>query len=179
VQEFRRYDRYRRNHVKRTTLYAIGAFLLPAAIALASGPPAQKEGLWLLNRQTIDNPGNKKEVWPPIKVCRDHAYDQHVLELAKKIPGCTAVSESTHGNTYLTDLKCVIGNTTLDTKSTTTVQGDTASHGESHTLYTPAMDGKTETIMISDAKYLGSCPPGMQPGDRMNADGTIVHGQKR
>jgi hypothetical protein len=40
------------------------------------------------------------------------------------------------------------------------------------------MDGKTETIMISDAKYLGSCPAGMQPGDRLNANGTIVHGRK-
>ncbi|MFY9689210.1 MAG: DUF3617 family protein [Candidatus Acidiferrales bacterium] len=164
--------------MKRRTLYAATAFLLPATIALAGGPPALKEGFWSLNRQTVDNPGNKKEVWAPIKICRDHAYDQYVLELAKKVPGCTTVSESMHGNAYLADLKCVIGNTTLDTKSTTTVQGDTASHGESHTLYTPAMEGKTETIMISDAKYLGSCPAGMQPGDRMNADGTIVHGEK-
>jgi hypothetical protein len=58
------------------------------------------------------------------------------------------------------------------------VQGDIAAHGESHTLYTPAMDGKTETIMFSDAKYLGSCPAGMQPGDRMDANGSNVHGGK-
>lgn len=164
--------------MKRRTLYTATAFLLAATIALAGGPPALKEGLWLLNRQAIDNPGNKKEVWPPIKICRDHAYDQYVLQLVKKVPGCTTVSESTHGNTYLIDMKCVIGTTTLETKSTTTAQGDTASHGESHTLYTPAMDGKTETIMIADAKYLGSCPAGMQPGDRMDANGSIVHGGK-
>jgi hypothetical protein len=164
--------------MKRRTLYTATAFLLAATIAFAGGPPVLKAGLWLLNRQTIDNPGNKKDVWPPIKICRDHAYDQYVLELVKKVPGCTTVSETTHGNTYQTDMKCVIGTTTLETKSTTTVQGDTASHGESHTLYTPAMDGKTETIMISDAKYLGSCPAGMQPGDRINANGTIAHGEK-
>jgi hypothetical protein len=40
------------------------------------------------------------------------------------------------------------------------------------------MDGKTEAIMFSDAKYLGSCPAGMQPGDRMDANGSIVHGGK-
>ena len=164
--------------MKKRTLYAVTAFLLPATIALAGGPPELKEGFWSLDRQTIDNPGNKKDAWAPIKICRDHAYDQYVLELAKKVPGCTAVSESTQGNVYSADLKCVIGSTTLETKSTTTAQGDTAFHSESRTVYTPPMEGKTETIMISDAKYLGACPAGMQPGDRMNADGTIVHSRK-
>lgn len=160
------------------TLCTATVFIFVATIALAAGPPPLKEGLWLLNRQTIDNPGNKKDVWPPIRICRDHAYDQYVLNLAKKIPGCATVSESMRGDTYLVDLKCTIGKTAIETKSTTTVQGDIASHGESHTTYTPAMDGKTETIMFSDAKYLGTCPAGMQPGDRMDANGSIVHAGK-
>ena len=132
---------YRGNDVKSRTLCTATAFLLTATFALASGPPPLKEGLWLLNRQTIDNPGNKKEVWPPIRICRDHAYDQYVLDLAKKVPGCTTVSESMRGDTYLVDLNPAIGKTTLDTKSTTIVQNDIASHGESHTTYTRAIDG--------------------------------------
>lgn len=164
--------------MKKRLLYATTAVLLPIGIALASGPPEGKEGLWSLTRQTTDNPGGKKEVWPPVTICLSHAYNQHVLELAKKTPGCTTVSESTEGNKYSSESRCVIGNTVLDTKGTTTLQGDTYTHGEGRTTYTPAMDGKTETIMISDAKYLGSCPAGMQPGDRKNADGTIAHGWK-
>jgi hypothetical protein len=161
--------------MKSTAPYAVTAFLLTATIALASGPPPLKEGLWLLNRQTIDNPENKKEVWPQIRICRDHAYDQSVLDLAKKIPGCSTVSESMRGDTYLADLKCTIGKTSIETKSTTTVQGDIAVRGESHTTFTPAMNGNSETIMFSDAKYLGSCPAGMQPGDQLDANGSTIH----
>ena len=59
--------------MKATTFCTVAALVLTAAVSLASDPPPLKEGLWFLNRQTIDNPGNKKEVWPPIKMCRDHA----------------------------------------------------------------------------------------------------------
>lgn len=154
------------------------ALLLPINMALASGPPETKAGLWSLSRQTIDNPGNKKNVWPPMKICRNPAYDQYVLGLAKGLPGCTTVNESTQGNKYSAELRCVIGATVVDTKGTTTYQGGTSTHAESYTTYTPAMYGKSETIMIIDSKYIGSCPAGMQPGDRTNADGTISHGWK-
>jgi hypothetical protein len=32
--------------------------------------------------------------------------------------------------------------------------------------------------MIQDQRYLGSCPAGMKPGDRIMADGSIVHRAK-
>jgi hypothetical protein len=35
--------------------------------------------------------------------------------------------------------------------------------------------GKSETVMIMDAKYLGSCPTGMKPGDLV-MDGKIISG---
>jgi hypothetical protein len=33
--------------------------------------------------------------------------------------------------------------------------------------------GKSETVMTIDAKYLGSCPAGMKPGDLI-MDGKII-----
>ena len=36
--------------------------------------------------------------------------------------------------------------------------------------------GKSETVMIMDAKYLGSCPTGMKPGDAVTADGKKIGG---
>lgn len=159
-------------------LYTTTALLLPIGIALASGPPETKPGLWSVTNQTIDNPGSNKQVWPPMTVCRNHAYDQYVLSLAKSMPGCTTVSESTQGNKYFMDFRCIVVKTVIDSKGTTTFQGDTSAHSESHTTYTPAMDGKTETIMTSDSKYIGSCPAGMQPGDIKHANGTIMHGWK-
>jgi hypothetical protein len=162
----------------RKLLYTTAVVLLPIGIALASGPPQGKEGLWSVNRQMIDNPGNKKDVFPPIKLCRNRAYDQYVMGLAKNMHGCTTVSESTQGNKYFVELKCVVGKTVIDTKGTTTFQGDTSGHSESHTTYIPPMFGKSESTMIIDSKYIGSCPAGMQPGDRINGDGTIAHGWK-
>lgn len=164
--------------MKKKLLYMTAALLIPIGIAHASGPPEGKEGLWSLNRQTTDMPGNKKDVWAPIKVCLSHAYNQYVLRLAKNIPGCTIVSESNQGNEYVVEMKCVVGKTVLDTRSRTTMVGDTSAHAESHTTYAPAMNGNSETIMISDSKYISSCPAGLQPGDRINADGTISHGWK-
>jgi hypothetical protein len=36
--------------------------------------------------------------------------------------------------------------------------------------------GKTETVVVIDAKYLGGCPAGMKPGDLMMDDGKIIPG---
>ncbi len=164
--------------MKIKLFYTSAVLLLPIGIALASGPPHLKEGLWSLDRQTIDSPGNKKNVFPAIKTCRNDAYDQYVLGLMKKMPGCTTVTDNMQGSKYVLEMKCTIGNTVIETKGTTTYQADTVAHAESRTTYTPAMYGRTETITIADSKYLGSCPAGMQPGDRINADGTIAHGSK-
>jgi hypothetical protein len=50
-----------------------------------------------------------------------------------------------------------------------------ASHSETHTTYTPALAGTAESTMIMDQKYVGGCPAGIQPGDRIAANGTVNH----
>ena len=37
------------------------------------------------------------------------------------------------------------------------------------------MGGVSETTMIMDQKYVGSCPAGAQPGDITYADGRVTH----
>ena len=73
------------------------------------------------------------------------------------------------------ELHCVVAGTVIDTKSTGTIAGDTAAHTEIHTTFSPAFGGVTESTMIQDQKYVGSCPAGAQPGDMTNADGTVIH----
>lgn len=80
--------------MKMTLVSAAVALLLPIGIANAGDPPELKEGLWSSRVQSIDNPGNKKTD-STSTVCRNHAYDQHVLSLTKSVKcGCTTVSES-------------------------------------------------------------------------------------
>jgi len=161
--------------MKRILVYAVGTLLLSIGIAKAANPPELKEGLWSIHTQSIDNPGNKKTE-STSTICRSHAYDEYVHSLAKSTKkGCTMVSESLEGGKYSVEMNCEKTGTVVHTKGTTTYQGDTAAHGETHATYTPALAGISETVMIMDTKYVGGCPAGIQPGDMTSSDGRVNH----
>lgn len=161
--------------MKTMLISVAAALLLPIGLANATDMPELKEGLWSNHTQTIDNPGNKKTE-NTSTVCRNRAYDQYARSLSKgNMKSCTTVNEGFQGGKYLQEIHCVIAGTTLDTKGTITFEGDTAAHSESHTTYTPAMGGMSESTMIMDSKYVGSCPAGAQPGDITYPDGRVTH----
>ena len=160
--------------MKKMLVFVAAALLAPIGIANAVDPPEQKEGLWSSRSQTIDNPGNDKSEQTST-ICRNHAYDQYVLSIAKGVKGCTTVSESFQGGKHSVEMHCVVAGTVIDSKSTTIFQGDTAAHVESHSTYTPAMGGVSETTTIMDQKYVGGCPAGAQPGDITYVDGRVTH----
>jgi hypothetical protein len=159
--------------MRKTPVFVL-VILFLVGLALAVEPPPMKEGLWSVRTQMTNQPGNAKTDFT-FKLCRSHAYDQHALELAKNNKGCKLVSENFTGGTYTLDSECNMGGTVLKSKTTTTFQGDTASHSETHGTYTPAFQGMTGSTIIQDQKYLGACPAGVGPGDRINADGSIMH----
>ncbi len=159
-------------------LLCVGAtVLLSSPPARAADRPDVKEGLWSSQTQTIDNPGNKRG-GGLMTICRSHAYDEYVKGLAAAMPGCDKPNEQVSGHTLTTALRCTVANTVIDTKETATFQGDTAVHSETHATYTPPLYGVSESTMIVDQKYLGSCPADMQPGDMKNAAGKIVNSWK-
>jgi Protein of unknown function (DUF3617) len=158
------------NRILGTTIIA-AFFCLSAA---ATNPPEVKEGLWTVHTQSIDNPGNKKTEGT-YTLCRDHAFDQAVQAKAKGMKGCTTLNESFQGNKYSVKMSCVVAGSTIVSEGTTTFQGDTATHAETHATYTPAFYGMSDTTMIMDQKYVGSCPAGVKPGDRTNEDGKVMH----
>lgn len=163
--------------MKRTKVLALACastLLLSIGIAIAGDPPDVKEGLWSIRTQTTDNPGNVKSDHTT-KICRRHAYDEHVKTEAKNMKGCTTASESFVGNKYSVEMRCTVGATVIDSKGTTTFDGDSATHSETHATYTPAMAGISETTMIQDQKYLSACPAGVEPGDLTAEDGHVNH----
>jgi len=161
--------------MKKKLVTAAVALLLPIGMVLASDPPEVKEGLWSIHRQIIDSPGNNKTESTQT-LCRSHAYDQHAQANAKKLmKDCTSVTDTFEGGKHNAELRCTVAGRVIVTKEIGTYQSDTAFHSESHSTYTPAMGGVTETTMIMDQKYVGSCPAGMQPGDMTNADGRVTH----
>jgi|HubBroStandDraft_6_1064221.scaffolds.fasta_scaffold00030_56 hypothetical protein len=160
--------------MKKILVAAVALPLLAIGIAYAVDPPEQKEGLWSIHRQSIDNPGNKKTESSQT-ICRNHAYDAYARSLAKTVKGCTTLNESFQGGKYSIESHCVITGTVMESKGTVTYQGDISAHSETHVTYSPAMDGVSETTMTMDQKYIGSCPPGAQPGDLTQPNGRVTH----
>lgn len=159
--------------MNKSILAAAALSVLAIGTANAVDPPEVKEGLWSIHRQTIDNPGNKKTE-STSSICRNHAYDQHVQSLAKNMKGCTAVSQTFQSGKYSSTMHCVAGGTVIESQGTTFFQSDTSTHSETHATYSPAMAGVSETTMIMDQKYIGSCPAGIQPGD-LTTQGRTTH----
>jgi hypothetical protein len=154
--------------------FAAALFLLSSPAVDAVDPPLMKEGLWSIRNQSTSRPGDKKSD-QTVTICRSHAFDQHALQDEKSVKGCKTISESLQGNEYSIHSHCVAASTEIDSKSTVTFKGDSAAHSESHATYTPALSGISETTLIQDQKYVGSCPAGVQPGDITQSDGTVVH----
>jgi hypothetical protein len=156
-------------------IFCVGVTVLFSfASAQAADPPDVKEGLWSSQTQTVDNPGNKRN-GGAVTICRSHAYDQYVKDLAAKMPGCKKVSEGYSGHTYTTVLHCTVANTVIDTTEKATFKSNTAIHSETHATYSPPLYGVSESIMIMDQEYMGICPAGSQPGDMKGADGKVIN----
>ncbi len=143
-------------------------------IAGPTDPPPVKEGLWSIHTETTNNPSGKKSEGS-YTLCRDHAFDEQMRANEKSMKGCSTVMEHYQDGSYTSEIQCKMGATTIDSKGTTVFKGDTVLHSETHTSYSPAMGGVTDSTIVMDSKYDGSCPEGTQPGDRTNPDGTVIH----
>lgn len=134
-----------------------------------------KEGFWKVQTTTTSDGGQPST--HTYSVCRNHAFDQHVRELEKKMEGmCTSISESTLGNKHTVSSVCQTSGTTMTTKGTVTVVSENEVRSESETTYSPPFQGATHDTLAMDFTYQGACPNGMQPGDRVLENGTIQHG---
>jgi hypothetical protein len=145
-----------------------------SGIAGADGikPPPTKDGLWETHSSQIQQ--GKTVFDGSVKMCQSKELlksTQSSGEELRKKNECTSRVTQTSTNTYVEEGRCAKGvNAGSVTKVVSTYQGNTASHTEMHMTA-----GKSETVMIVDAKYLGSCPAGMKPGDLI-MDGKIISG---
>ncbi|MGO9037946.1 MAG: DUF3617 domain-containing protein [Steroidobacteraceae bacterium] len=134
-------------------------------------PPPMKDGLWETHSKQTQQ--GKTVFDTSVKMCQSKELTKSLqssgAEFRKKNE-CTSAVTQPSPNTYVEESRCAKGpNAGSVTKITYTYQGDTASRTEMH-----VNDGKSETVMIMDAKYLGSCPAGMKPGDVVMPDGKKI-----
>lgn len=134
--------------------------------------PPTKEGLW--ETHSTQTQQGKTVSDRSVKMCQSKELTKSMQsngEELRKRNECTSSVTQSSTNTYVEESRCAKGpNAGSVTKVVYTYQGDTASHTEMHMNV-----GKSETVMIMDAKYLRSCPAGMKPGDLI-MDGKIISG---
>ena len=151
--------------------------VLSASLGIAGAdelkPPPTKEGLW--ETHSTHTQDGKTVTDPPVKMCQSDATTKSMQangEEMRKKNECTSRVTQPSPNTFVEESRCAKGPSAGSvTKVVYTNQGDTASHTEMHMVV-----AKSETMVIIDAKYLGSCPAGMKPGDLMMNDGKIIPG---
>ncbi len=137
----------------------------------ADDPPPMKEGLWEIHTKTVEIPSHQTTERSE-KLCRSHAYDDYAHAAAqKRESNCKTISKTTANNVTTTETACTIGTTVIRNKGTLTMTGDTAARTEGTATYTPPVAGKTGMTLVSEQKYIGPCPAGMQPGDALDVDG--------
>jgi hypothetical protein len=137
--------------MKKLMTISAAAFLL--SIARAADPPPLKEGLWDVSGESIVNPGGKKTEFN-YQLCRNHAYDKAMDALVKNAPGCTTSFDDLGGGRFASASSCSAEGTLIVSKGT-------------YATYTPAYRGKTDERVLQDQRYVGDCPAGMKPGDRI------------
>ena len=158
--------------VKPAFLVAVLSVWIGIAGADEIKPPPTKEGLW--ETHSTQTQQGKTVSDRSVKMCQSKeltkSLQSNAEELRKKNE-CTSSVTQPSTNTYVEESRCAKGpNAGSVTKVVYTHQGDTASHTEMHMNV-----GKSATVMIMDAKYLGSCPASMKPGDLV-MDGKIISG---
>ena len=160
----------------RRAVLTVSATLL-LTIASAADPPPLHEGLWEIRGQSIDNPGAKRTDFT-YRLCRNHAYDKAMDALVKNVKDCTTSFDSLGDGRFTSESRCTLDGTVIVSKGTYTYLSSTSTRSESYATYTPAYRGKTDEGVIQDQSYVGACPAGMQPGDRITVDGTLQRYRK-
>jgi hypothetical protein len=145
----------------------ISAVALLLSIARAADPPPLKEGLWEVRGQSIENPGSKRTEFN-FQLCRNHAYDSAMDARVKNAQGCTTSFDDLGAGHYASASSCNLDGILIVSKGTYTYEGPTSTRSESYATYSPAYRGKTDERVIQEQRYVGDCPAGMKPGDRIS-----------
>jgi hypothetical protein len=142
-------------------------------LPVSAGPPKLKEGLWEIRGQSVESPGDKHADYT-YKLCRDHGFDKATNAALKDVKGCSTVVKDQGGGSVASSSTCAVNGITIVSTGLTLYKSDSVTHSETHATYTPAFNGKTEETMTQDQQYVGKCPAGMKPGDRIAPDGILI-----
>jgi hypothetical protein len=155
------------------SLALVAALYIPLGMLSAEEAPPLKDGLWSISTQYVEHPtGNRGQML--ISVCRNNAYDK---QSATKPAPCKVLRSGKVNGVWTKDSEC--SGTNVFTTITKTSSDERSSHVETHVFFRPPSLGREENVAITEEKYVGPCPAGVNPGDWLDANGKVAHHGKQ
>jgi hypothetical protein len=150
-------------------LSVVFACAVSGGAAHAGDVPDIRAGLWA----TTTTSGDARLPAVTANLCSSTALLQTLVDQRLKGPDhpCKRISVIHSGTTITEQSECKFGDIVTKSKSVTVVTGNIAVHTEIR------QEGKSGVI-VSDSKYVGPCPAGMQLGDFVADNGmkaNILH----
>jgi hypothetical protein len=138
-------------------------------LAWADDLPPRKPGLWQVDMTMPGAPTQMRGM----QMCIDATTDAAMYKMGMSASQGACSKNEIHrsGSTVTADAVCKFGDSQMTTQAVTKFTGDTAYHTDIHTKFDPPMMGRSESVMAQDAKWAGPCPPDLQPGDVVMANG--------
>jgi uncharacterized protein DUF3617 len=151
-------------------LALLAALALPAH---AADYPKLKAGLWEMQRAS-DRPGDQPN---RATICLDDSLQKEMFDMgAGAMQGmCSKHDFRFSGKRASGDFVCNMGGSTMHSKSTMIVDGNTSYRTEIDTTYDPPFMGHARTRTVITAKHLGACKAGQRPGDLAMPNGQTMN----
>jgi hypothetical protein len=141
--------------------------------ALAQDYPKLKPGLWEMERSS-----DRQSAQPNrMTMCLDDSVQREMFEMgAGAMKGlCSKHEFKLSGNRGTGDFVCDMGGSTMHSKSTMVLQGNSAYRTDIDTTYDPPFMGQAHTKTVIAARNLGPCKPGQRPGDMIMPNGQTMN----
>ncbi len=141
--------------------------------ASAAEPPVLKSGLWEVVRSGGPQPERKSLT----TMCLDESVQAQMREFGMGATKemCSQNDRRVEGNKMTMTTTCNLGQTTMKSSSVMTFSGNTSYHMDASATYDPPLMNMTESKTSVDAKWVGACKPGQQPGDVTLETGQTVN----
>jgi len=159
-------------------LAAVTLVLAVPALAAAPSfePPKRKSGLWETTMQLQAAPGSGMTM----KQCIDQKSDDLMRSQAREAQAdmekqCSKRDWKQVAGGYEFESVCTFGGTTHTSKGRITGNMDTGYKMVMDTQYNPPMQGAASNHMEVEAKWTGTCPVDMRPGDVIMPGGTRMN----
>lgn len=153
---------------------ALFALLIASALpAFAQDYPKLKPGLWEMERAAEGQPPQPGKT----TMCLDDTVQREMFDMsAGAMKGmCSKHDFKLSGNRGTGDFVCNMGGSTMHSKSTMTLSGDTGYRTEIDTTYDPPFMGHAHAKTVITAHNVGPCKPGQRPGDMTLPGGQTIN----